>query len=101
MGAGAWGVVAVPLFSFERSIFYNRDAGDGAWFDLAWALAGLLTIVVWTGGLTGLLFFVLNKLNLLRLSDEIIEGGIDIHEHGEAAYVIQDIKKPSQLVELE
>jgi len=98
LGAGLWGVVATALFARNtdqgNSVFYDSNFKE-SWLKLSWALAGCLTICVWTGGLCAIMFYVLNKLGCLRVSDEHIEGkgGLDYHEHGELAYVGMGLSK--------
>jgi ammonia channel protein AmtB len=58
-----------------------------AWKNLGWNLLGIVVIVVWTAGVTLPMFWLLNKLGLLRVHDEHIEDGLDKVEHGEWAYV--------------
>eukprot|EP00039_Didymoeca_costata_P008384 m.111365 g.111365 ORF g.111365 m.111365 type:complete len:479 (-) comp14058_c0_seq1:100-1536(-) len=97
MGAGAWGVIAVPLFSFEKSIFYDNT--KGAWHDLGWAFAGLAVIILWTGGLCGIMFSILKRYNLLRVTDDTINTGIDIVEHGEAGYSFAGLKATDKVLD--
>jgi len=85
LGAGIWGCIAVPLFQHTSdSIFYDNSAV--AWRILGWQFAGVITIIVWTGTLIGILFFILDKLNMLRIDDDIIRSSVDQSEHGEPAY---------------
>eukprot|EP00039_Didymoeca_costata_P021269 m.343962 g.343962 ORF g.343962 m.343962 type:complete len:461 (+) comp23636_c0_seq1:234-1616(+) len=97
MGAGIWGVISVPLFRFEDSIFY--DNSRSAWDALGWHVAGVLVIIAWTMGTTGALFFALKFTNLLRIEDEVINKGVDLSEHGEAAYVFVGLKVPDHVKE--
>eukprot|EP00038_Savillea_parva_P004977 m.145606 g.145606 ORF g.145606 m.145606 type:complete len:513 (-) comp11629_c1_seq6:214-1752(-) len=99
LGAGAWGVVAVTLFAMDKEaplnsygmggIFY--DAYDREpWIRFAWAWAGLGIIIGWTAVNMFVAFFILKRINCLRVDDVVIagEGGLDKHEHGEYAYVL-------------
>jgi len=86
MGAGAWGVIAAPLFASKmESVFYDGTAE--AWKNLAWNFLGIFVIITWTVGITLPMFWILKKLGLLRVEDEHIEDGLDKVEHGEWAYV--------------
>jgi Amt family ammonium transporter len=99
LGAGAWGVFAVTLFAMDKEAPLNQygmggifyDAFDRApWVRLGWNMLGLVCILTWTAVNMFALFFVLHKTGQLRVDDEIIasEGGLDRHEHGEFAYVL-------------
>lgn len=71
-------------------IFY--DAHDRLpWIRLGWALLGLLVICSWTAANMFFCFFILKKTGQLRVEDEVIasDGGLDKHEHGEFAYVLE------------
>lgn len=81
LGAGIWGVIAVPLFSFQDSIFY--DDSNSAWRQLGWAFAGVTVICLWAGGLMAILFNVLKWLGLLRYD---AHDSLDMAKHGEQAY---------------
>jgi Amt family ammonium transporter len=100
LGAGAWGVIAVTLFAMDKEASLNQygmggifyDAYDRqAWIRLAWAFIGLVVIIGWTAVNMFFVFFVLKKFNMLRVDDEVIasDGGLDKHEHGEYAYVLE------------
>lgn len=99
LGAGAWGVIAVTLFAMDKESPLNNYGMGGIFYDaydrlpwvrLGWALLGLLIIISWTAANMFMVFFAVHKLNLLRVDDAIIagEGGLDKHEHGEYAYLI-------------
>jgi Amt family ammonium transporter len=42
--------------------------------------------LLWSGIVTGVLLFVLDKTMGLRPSEEVEREGLDINEHGERAY---------------
>lgn len=79
--SGALGTLAVGLFSTSEGLFY----GGGAKL-LGIQAIGVLTFFVWAFGLGLILFFILKKLNVLRVSKRIEEEGLDVYEHGENAY---------------
>lgn len=79
--SGALGTLAVGLFSTSEGLFY----GGGAKL-LGIQAIGVLSFFVWAFGLGLILFFVLKKLNILRVSKRIEEEGLDVYEHGENAY---------------
>jgi Amt family ammonium transporter len=47
---------------------------------------GVLTTLVWSGVISFAIWLLLRILGLLRVSQEVEEEGLDINEHGEAAY---------------
>ncbi|MFV0267467.1 MAG: ammonium transporter [Draconibacterium sp.] len=78
---GVIGTLAVGLFSTSEGLFY----GHGAKL-LGVQAIGVLTFFVWAFGMGLILFFVLKKANILRVSKRIEEEGLDVYEHGESAY---------------
>jgi len=79
--SGAIGTLAVGLFSTSEGLFY----GGGAKL-LGIQALGVLTFFAWAFGLGLILFFILKKTNILRVSKRIEEEGLDVYEHGESAY---------------
>jgi len=79
--SGAFGTLAVGLFSTSEGLFY----GGGAKL-LGIQAIGVLAFFAWAFGLGLLLFFILKKANILRVSKRIEEEGLDVYEHGESAY---------------
>lgn len=69
---GIWGGIATGIF------------GDGA--DLKVQLIGTGAIVGWSLVVSGITFFILKGLGLLRVSAEEEIAGLDIEEHGMYAY---------------
>lgn len=86
LGGGIWGVIAKPLFMTRGGDGILYGGGTPAWKMLGWNLAGVITIMVWTGATMLVAFGSLKAAGLLRVSDNHIKNGIDILEHGEAAY---------------
>lgn len=78
---GAIGTLMVGLFSTSEGLFY----GHGAKLLGVQAL-GVLTFFAWAFGCGLILFFILKKTNILRVSRRIEEEGLDVYEHGENAY---------------
>ena len=78
---GIWGVLAVGFFNTTDGVFYG---GNGKL--LGWQTAGVLSICAWSGGIMLLFAFILNRFNLLRVSEEVEEKGLDFTEHGGDAY---------------
>ena len=67
-----------------------------AWEFFAWNLAGGVTISVWTAGTCWIMFSLLQKYKCLRVEDKALEQGLDLHEHGELAYVFNPPSKGSE-----
>jgi len=79
---GVWGTVAVGLFAVEGGLFYGGGAGL-----LGVQSLGVAAIAAWTFATVGLTFFIIKKLNGLRVSKQEEISGLDISEHGlTAAY---------------
>ncbi|MCG6186497.1 ammonium transporter [Maribellus maritimus] len=78
---GALGTLAVGLFSTSEGLFY----GHGAKL-LGIQAIGVLAFFVWAFGTGLILFFILKKAKVLRVSRRIEEEGLDVYEHGESAY---------------
>ena len=77
---GIWGTVAVGLFAVEGGLFYGGGAGQ-----LGVQSLGVLAIAAWTFATVGLTFFIIKKVNGLRVSKQEEITGLDITEHGLAA----------------
>jgi len=92
---GAWGVffvglLAKPEFVEEAYGIAGKDT-YGAFYGgngtlLGVNLLSILMIILWVGGLLGALFFVLHKMNLLRVKPEMELAGLDVSKHGGSAY---------------
>ena len=78
---GAWGVFAVGLFDINDGLFY-----DGSAQLLGYQIAGILTISLWTGVLSYIVFYILQVKEMLRVSPEEEEQGLDKFEMGGSAY---------------
>jgi len=79
--SGAFGTLAVGLFSTSEGLFYGFGAKS-----LGIQAIGVLTFFVWAAGTGFILFTILNKLKILRASRRVEEEGLDVYEHGESAY---------------
>lgn len=79
--SGAFGTLMVGLFSTSEGLFYG-----GGWHSLGIQALGVLTFFVWAFGTGLLLFYILKKAKILRVSKRVEEEGLDIYEHGETAY---------------
>ncbi len=78
---GALGTLMVGLFSTSEGLFYGNGAGL-----LGVQAIGVLSFFVWAFGTGLILFFILKKTGILRVSKRVEEEGLDIYEHGESAY---------------
>lgn len=80
---GLWGVIAVYIFKADGLIMTgSSEAAIG----LAWNLIGLATIIVWTGVMCFVMFYILKKNQMLRVETEHEFKGMDLLKHGESAY---------------
>jgi ammonium transporter, Amt family len=82
---GILGTVWVGLLSF------NEEAGLGLLYggDLSFLLIQIATpvaVVGFVGAVTAAVCVALKAGNLLRLDDDILELGVDVHEHGVPGY---------------
>eukprot|EP00438_Fugacium_kawagutii_P026968 Skav224408 [mRNA] locus=scaffold657:99189:101949:+ [translate_table: standard] len=70
----------------------------GAWGVIAGAqFIMVLMIVLWSGTLSSIGFFVLKKTGLLRISEEVEEVGMDTHHHSPPkAYNMGEVSSPSK-----
>ncbi|EFJ47696.1 hypothetical protein VOLCADRAFT_61118 [Volvox carteri f. nagariensis] len=98
---GAWGVVFVGLLAKKQYICesYGKDCTEpgsgvvphGLFYGgggrlLASQVIGVISIFAWVYGLLTLLFAVLNAINLLRISAQEEQAGLDLSKHGGSAY---------------
>jgi len=77
---GIWGALAVGLFAIEGGLFY----GGGAAL-LGVQSLGVVTIAAWTFATVGLTFYIIKKVNGLRVAKQEEITGLDITEHGLAS----------------
>jgi len=96
---GFWGCIATALFSAPAFAYYGELAGTDCNSDCAGVglfygcgclmgvtLAALFAEIVWVGGMTFLMFFILKMAGILRVSQEVEEAGMDVSKHGGSAY---------------
>lgn len=85
--AGAWGTLAVGLFADGINdpgivgLFYGGGAAQ-----LGAQALGVLAYFVWAFGLGLVLFFIMKKAKILRVTKEEEMQGLDIGEHNTDAY---------------
>lgn len=79
---GAWGTLAVGLFGDLDAIGSGLTRGG----QIGVQLVGIGAVFAWVAVTAGVLFFILKKANLLRVSEEDERIGLDISEHGTESY---------------
>ncbi|KAG8071474.1 hypothetical protein GUJ93_ZPchr0006g45446 [Zizania palustris] len=96
-GCGAWGIIFTALFAREKYVVqiygqpgktrpYGLFMGGGGRL-LAAHIVQILTIVGWVSVTMGTLFYVLHRLDLLRVTSEQEIEGMDKTSHGGHCYV--------------
>jgi ammonium transporter, Amt family len=89
-GAIATGIVANPALGGQGWVDYTVfPSKAGAWDSVGQIITQLEAVgitLVWSGVVTAVLLFVLDKTIGLRPSEEAEREGLDISEHGERAY---------------
>ncbi|WCJ43735.1 ammonium transporter 1 1 [Euphorbia peplus] len=98
-GCGAWGLIFTGLFATKKYVAevypnkadrpYGLFMGGGGRL-LAAQLVEILVILGWVTVTMGPLFYGLNKLGLLRISNEDEMAGMDMTRHGGFAYIYHD-----------
>lgn len=90
---GLWGVFFTGLLAKEEYVAeaYVRAPYYGVFYGskgnlLACQCIGILCIIAWVCTLSGLLFFGLKMLGMLRISEEEEHKGLDASKHGGSAY---------------
>lgn len=87
---GIWGTLAVGLFAAPEALEYGNSMvglfyGGGFKF-LGVQAIGVTATAVWAFGAGLLMFYILKKLKILRVSAKTELKGLDITEHGQDAY---------------
>ena len=90
LGALATGVVADPALGgqgwFDYTVFPMK-AGEYHMAHQVWVqLQAVLVTLVWSGGVSAILFYIVDKLFGLRPTEDAEREGLDLNEHGERAY---------------
>jgi len=92
---GVWGTLAIGLFAkFDDAFLGRPDAGlfyGGGVNQLLTQAFGVLIVAAWVIPTTGLLFFTLKKMNMLRVTPEEEIAGLDVSEHGSAGYGLESV----------
>lgn len=98
---GAWGVISCGLFATQYNLaaafgINNDEYGlfyGGGGKQLGIQLVGVVTFAAWTCSTSGLMFFVLKTIGMLRVPESEELAGLDESHHGGGAY---DFSKPGQ-----
>ncbi|XP_063692066.1 ammonium transporter 2-like [Bolinopsis microptera] len=94
---GIWGTIAAGLFAKPENVemaygtgscglFYKCDGNGGKQFGAN--LVFILAVIAWVGIFAIIIFSILQILNMLRVSEETEKMGLDVKEHGGAAYEV-------------
>lgn len=87
---GFWGVISVAIFTTKEDIINAGYAAEVAGISLGTRfgnqLAAAVTITVWTICLSGLMFFLTDKIIGIRTESGSKIGGLDDRDFGIAAY---------------
>ena len=92
VGALGTAIVASPAFGGQG--YFDYTAFPAAFHPEQYDIAAQLIVqlkavaltLIWSGGVSAILFFLLDKTVGLRPSAEVESEGLDISEHGERAY---------------
>ncbi len=78
---GIWGTVAIGIFSYDVGIL-----NGGGFAQLGIQIVGVAAVVLWVGVAAALAVGVAKLFGPIRVSREVEIEGLDITEHGSAAY---------------
>ncbi|MEY2943297.1 MAG: ammonium transporter [Pseudomonadota bacterium] len=89
-GALATAVIADPALGGQGWFDYTVFPAVAGTYDMGGQfvtqLKAVVVTLVWSGGVSAVLFFVIDKLFGLRPTEESEREGLDLSEHGERAY---------------
>ncbi|PTS89922.1 ammonia channel protein [Sphingomonas sp. HMWF008] len=89
-GALGTGIVADPALGGQGFIDYTAPVAKAGVYDMATQLITQAEAVgvtlLWSGGISAILFLALKYTVGIRPSEEVEHEGLDINEHGERAY---------------
>ena len=90
VGAIATGIMADPRLGGQGWVDYTVFPSKAGTFDLVGQvitqIKAVAVTLVWSGGMSAVLFIAIDKIFGLRPSEEAEREGLDITEHGERAY---------------
>jgi len=84
-GGGILGVLVTPLVISEGGVF-DAENEVTAMHQIWSQFVGILVITAWAASISVIMFYILKLNNKLRVSQDVEQKGLDITEHGEAAY---------------
>merc|ERR1719369_1011781 len=84
-GGGILGVLVTPLVISEGGVF-DAENEVTAMHQIWSQFVGILVITGWAASISVIMFYILKLNNKLRVSQDVEQKGLDITEHGEAAY---------------
>jgi len=87
---GFWGVISVAIFTtndyMKKAAYEDYVANEDVGTRFGNQLAVALTITAWTIGLSGLMFFVADKVISIRTEGGATIGGLDYRDFGTSGY---------------
>ena len=90
---GAWGVISTGLFA-APSYQYNIKGSAGLFYGDTEAFSAAIIFVIavftWVSLLSSIMFLLLKGLDLLRISTQVEEAGLDVSKHGGSAYPVKE-----------
>ena len=93
---GAFGVLWVGFMAKKEYVLevYGAGRDHGVFYGgsgklLGAQIVGVICITLWVGGLLGIFFSLLKKMNMLRTSAEEEQMGLDESKHGGSAYNLE------------
>ncbi|KAL7525479.1 hypothetical protein ACHAWF_001382 [Thalassiosira exigua] len=91
LGAGAWGMFLVAFFVNGRYMDDPPPERVGIFFGgngvlLGWQLAAIALDFAWPMVTCSIMFGIMKKFGIFRVSEEAEKMGMDSHHHGGAAY---------------
>lgn len=92
MGSGIVGMIAVAFLANPKYLADPSQAGifyGGNGKQLGFQIYGVIVYFLWAFGVSGMMFWCLNRLGWFRVSEEVERMGMDVHHHYGEAYPIQ------------
>jgi len=89
---GAWGAIATGIFAAASvsGLPYAKGLIEGEWHRLTDALVGIAAVGAYSFLLTFVILKVLDLVWGIRVSEDEEELGLDITQHGERAYTLEE-----------
>ncbi|XP_076818593.1 putative ammonium transporter 1 isoform X1 [Clavelina lepadiformis] len=92
-GGGLTGTILTPIFALRGQNIDGKPVGGiifgahkKAFMGLGWNLIGCCGIILWTFVCSFTMFYTLQNIGLIRISQKIEKAGMDIKKHGQTAY---------------